>query len=101
MADVFTTNSDGFLEITKHPSADLVYTLDLAPYVGTETISSATWSLVNTGITIVSQSLANKKASVRLSGGARDKRYQLHLAWTFGADSRVDAREVWVQVKLR
>lgn len=99
--DVFTTNAEGFLEILKHPNADLVYTLDLEPYVGAETVSVATWSVVTAGITIESQGLTAKKTSVRLSGGARDRVYWLHLEWTFGADNRVDAREVKVQVKLR
>lgn len=101
MADVFTTNAEGFLEIIKHPKAELVYTLDLAPYVGAETVSAAVWTVVTPGVTIVSQALATNKTTVRLAGGADAKTYRLHLEWTFGVDARVDAREVYVQVKLR
>jgi len=101
MADVFTTNAEGFLEIIKHPAAELVYTLDLAPYVGAETVSAATWTVITPGVSIVSQALATNKATVRLSGGADARTYRLRITWTFGVDARVDAREVFVQVKLR
>lgn len=101
MADVFTVNAEGFLEITKHPRADLVYTLDLEPYVGTEALVAATWSVITTGVTLVQQGVTGKKTSVRLSGGVAGRRYRLLLTWTFGADSRVDARDVYVTVKPR
>lgn len=100
--DVFTTGADGFLEITKDPRAELVYTLDLEPYIGAEALSAAVWSLVTTGgVSIVSQSISGKKSTVRLAGGADARTYLLQIVWTFGTDARVDARDVRVIVKRR
>lgn len=84
------------LWIEKSPEGDLSYIFDfndpLDPWLALgEVLTAATFTIVDVGLTLVSQSHTTTTATVRLSGGTKGQKYKVKLAWTTanGADARV------------
>jgi len=66
----FTTGKDGLPQILKDPNASLDYRIDWSDWLGTDTISTSTWTVSPAGgLTLGSSSVAAKTATTFLSGG--------------------------------
>ena len=83
----------------KDPNAVLDYTIDWSRWLGTDTISTATWT-VQTGITKVTDSKTTTTATVWLSGGTAGTDYTVTCRITT-VGVRTDDRSIKIQVRER
>lgn len=83
----------------KDPGAVLDYTFDWAPWLGTDTILTSTWS-VPPGMTLVSQSNTTTTATAFVSGGrADDQAIITNTIITVGG--RTDDRSIVLSIQQR
>lgn len=81
------------------PDALLDYAYDWEAWLGTDTISAATWT-VPTGLTKEAESHTNTTATVWISGGTNETAYQITCHITT-AGGREDDRSLLLWVKHR
>jgi hypothetical protein len=81
----------------KDPDANLDYFIDWTPWLGADTIVSATW-IVPTGITKTAQTNTTTGATVWLSGGTMNYSYTVTCR-VVTAGGRTDDRSFTVQVQ--
>jgi hypothetical protein len=84
---------------TKDPDATLDYTIDWSLWLGTDTISTAVWT-VPTGITKTAESHTTTLTTIWLSGGTVDAEYQVTCRITT-AGGRIDDRTITIDVHQR
>jgi hypothetical protein len=86
-------------QFTKDPSATLDYTIDWSNWLGTDTISTSTWTVPN-GLTKESDSNTTTTATVWLSGGTVGEIYTVtnHIVTTSG---REDDRSIRIAMAQR
>lgn len=80
----------------KDPSAVLDYVIDWSSWLGSDTISTSTWT-VPTGITKNSDTKTNTTATIWLSGGTADVEYVLTNR-IVTAGGRTDDRSIKIAV---
>jgi len=80
----------------KDPQATLDYPCSWAPWLGTDTISSVTWT-VPAGITQTAATNTTTSATIWLSGGTVGTRYTIVCRITTAA-GRIDERSLIVRV---
>jgi hypothetical protein len=86
----------------KDPNARLDFAVSWTDWLGTDTISTSTWT-ADAGITIESTpapSLDGAKTVVWLSGGTAGQSYQVTNRITTAA-GRTDDRSLWIRVRER
>ena len=85
----------------KDPDAILDYKFDWAPWLGTDTIATSSWT-AESGITIVpaSESFDDTTTTVFISGGAAGQNYRLTNRITTNA-SRTDERSIEIKIRQR
>lgn len=71
----FLTDKTGYY-IHKAANAAKDYKIDLSRWLGTDTLSSAVWT-VPVGITKDAESITGKTAVIKLSGGTKGKTYSI------------------------
>lgn len=81
---------------TKDPSAVLDYTVDWTDYLGSDTISTVTWT-VAVGITQSASMFASKTATIWLSGGTAGTNYTV-ACLVVTAAGRTDERTIQINV---
>ena len=83
----------------KDPDAILDYSIDWSAWLGSDTISTSSWS-VPTGITKVSDSKTTTVTTIWLSGGTEGPTYAVvnHIKTAAG---REDDRTLYIKVKSR
>ncbi len=88
--------------LVKDPDAVLDYTLDWsADYLASgETISTSSWAVTPTGLTIDSDSNDTTTTTVFVSGGTRGKIYRLTNTITT-SESRTEQRSLTIRVEER
>jgi len=84
---------------TKDPSAVLDYQIDWSTWLGTDTITTSTWT-VPTGITQASATNTTTTATVWVSGGKAGQRYTL-VNRIVTAGGRTDERSIEIDVGER
>lgn len=84
---------------TKDPSAVLDYQIDWSTWLGTDTITTSTWT-VPTGITQASAMNTTTTATVWVSGGKAGQRYTL-VNRIVTAGGRTDERSIEIDVGER
>jgi len=82
---------------TKDPNAVLDYQIDWSTWLGTDTISSATWT-VATGLTKTTDSKTTTTTTVWLSGGTVGTTYSVACR-IVTAGGRTDDRTVQIKVE--
>jgi hypothetical protein len=82
---------------TKDPNAVLDYQIDWSTWLGTDTISSATWT-VATGLTKTTDSKTTTTTTVWLSGGTAGTTYSVACR-IVTAGGRTDDRTVQIKVE--
>jgi hypothetical protein len=88
-------------ERLKDPGGTVPFTINWAPYLGTDTIASATWT-VATGITKVSDSHTTTTTTVWLSGGTAGVDYLISCQITcVGGPPQIDKRSILIRVRQR
>lgn len=85
---------------TKDPDAYLDYTLDWSEWLGTDTLSTAVWSVSPSDMTAPHTTTTTTLAAVWLSGGAHGSDYDVRCRVTTTA-GRIDDRTIRVQVRQR
>ena len=91
-----STVVNSVIQVYKHPTATLDYVIDWSNWLGTDTISTSTWS-VPVGITKVSDSLDVAKATIWLSGGTDKVSYRVVNTVT-SAMGRTETKSIQVRV---
>lgn len=84
---------------TKDPDALLDYAVDWEPWIGADTISSATWT-VPAGLTLEAQSETDTVATVWVSGGTEGSTYTL-TCHVVTAGGREDDRSLVLRCEER
>jgi hypothetical protein len=86
----------------KDPEATLDYTFDWSPWLGNDTITSSSWAINKSGLTIVpaSESFDDTTTTLFLTGGAEGEDYKVTNTITTNA-SRTDERTVEINVRHR
>jgi len=86
----------------KDPDATLDYSFDWGPWLVTDVIASSTWSINNSGLSIVgaSEDYDDTTTTVFLTGGADGEKYEVTNRITTAA-SRTDERTILIRVRQR
>lgn len=86
-------------QFTKDPEATLDYSVDWTKWLAGDTIQTSEWT-VPAGLTQVSSSNTNSKATVWLSGGTAGQSYTVtnHITTAGG---RTDERSITIRVQDR
>ncbi|MDE1828221.1 MAG: hypothetical protein KGH65_03620 [Candidatus Micrarchaeota archaeon] len=87
------------MNYVKDPAAVLDYTEDWSQWLGTDTISSVTWT-VPTGITQTSTSSTTTTATIWLSGGTIGTTYNVDCK-IVTAGGRTDARQLQITIATK
>lgn len=80
----------------KDPEATLDYTVDWAPFLGADTITSSDW-VAPLDLTIESESQTNSTTTVWLSGGDLGQTYEIVNSVT-SAGGRIDDRTIYLTI---
>jgi hypothetical protein len=83
----------------KDPQAELDYTIDWSSWLGSDTITTSSWT-VPTGLKKESESNTTKIATIWLSEGTADKEYTVTNKIVTAA-GRTDERSIIIQVQER
>jgi hypothetical protein len=84
-------------DFIKDPNAKKDYTVDASPWLGTDTISSATWN-IPAGLTLEAQSNTTTTMTVWLSGGTIQNDCECTVDFTT-AGGRKDRAMIKIQVR--
>lgn len=98
----FFRDADGVEFCFKDPSAILPYHLDFERWLETvdgEVLTSATFTVETAGITKLSESFTDTRATIELSGGTAGEDYVVRCNFTTA--TRTDVRRFRVKVRPR